>query len=55
MGVAALSYNGLVTFGINADAASTPDIDVLTRGIAEGLEELRALLPDTAKIAGASR
>ena len=55
VGVAALSYNGQVTFGINADAASTPDLDVLARGIAEGLEELRALLPDTAKIAGASR
>ncbi len=55
VGVAALSYNGLVTFGINADAASTPDIDVLARGIAEGIQELRALLPDTAKIAGASR
>ena len=46
VGVAALSYNGLVTFGINADASSTPDIDVLARGIAEGLEELRALVPD---------
>jgi len=46
VGVAALSYNGLVTFGINADASSMPDIDVLARGIAEGLEELRALVPD---------
>jgi hypothetical protein len=35
-----------VTFGITADASSTPDIDVLARAIAEGLEELRALLPD---------
>ena len=55
VGVAALSYNGQVTFGINADAASTPDIDVLARGIAEGIEELRALVPDTAKIAGSNR
>ena len=46
VGVAALSYNGQVTFGINADASSTPDIDVLARGIAEGLDELRALVPD---------
>ena len=52
VGIAALSYNGQVTFGINADASSTPDIDVLARGIAEGLEELRALLPDATKIAG---
>ena len=52
-GIAALSYNELVTFGVNADAASTPDIDVLARGIAESLEELRALLPDAAKTVGA--
>ena len=54
VGVAALSYNGQVTFGITADAASTPDIDVLARGIAEGLDELRALVPDATKSAGAS-
>ena len=53
VGVAALSYNGEVTFGITGDASSTPDIDVLARGIAEGLEELRALLPDATQIAGA--
>ena len=46
VGIVALSYRGLVTFGINADASSTPDIDVLARGIAEGLDELRVLLPD---------
>ena len=55
VGIAALSYNGQVTFGIIADASSMPDLDVLARGITEGLEELRALLPDTATIAGASR
>jgi len=55
VGIAALSYNGRVTFGITADASSMPDVDVLARGIADGLEELRALLPETAKIAGASR
>lgn len=55
VGVAALSSDGQVAFGITADAASTPDIDVLARGIADGLEELRALLPDAANIAGASR
>ena len=55
VGIVALSYNGQVTFGINADAASTPDVDVLARGIAEGLDELHALLPDTAKLTGASR
>ena len=55
VGIAALSYTGQVTFGITADASSTPDIDVLTRGIAHSLEELRGLVPDTATIAGASR
>ena len=55
VGIAALSYNGQVTFGIIADASSTPDLDVLARGITDGLEELRGLLPDTATIAVASR
>ena len=48
VGIVALSYNGQVTFGINADASSMPDVDVLARGIAAGLEELHALLPETA-------
>ena len=55
VGIAALSYNGQVTFAITADASSTPDINVLARGITEAIEELRALLPDAAKLAGASR
>ena len=55
VGIAALSYNGQVTFGIIADASSTPDLDVLARGITDGLGELRGLLPDTATIAVASR
>ena len=39
VGIAALSYNGQVTFGINADASSMPDIDVLARGIARRARE----------------
>ena len=54
VGIAALSYNGQVTFGITADASSMPDIDVLARGIAEELEELHELVPTAAKVAGAS-
>jgi diacylglycerol O-acyltransferase / wax synthase len=54
VGIVALSYNGQVTFGINADASSMPDVDVLARGIAEALEELHGLLPDTSDIAGAT-
>jgi diacylglycerol O-acyltransferase len=53
VGIAALSYNGQVTFGITADASSTPDIEVLARGVADGLEQLRTLLPDAAEIAAA--
>ena len=55
VGIAALSYNGQVTFGIIADASSMPDLDVLARGITDSLEELRAAISDTATIAGASR
>ena len=54
VGIAALSYNGQVTFGITADASSMPDIDVLARGIGEELEKLHALVPNATKVAGAS-
>ena len=42
VGIAIFSYDGLVTFGINADARSMHDLDVLARGIEDGIEELRA-------------
>lgn len=45
VGIAIFSYNGLVTFGLIADSESTPDLDVLARGIEDGIEELLALLP----------
>ena len=54
VGIAALSYNGQVTFGITADAASLPDIDVLARGIAEELETLHSLVPTATEVAAAS-
>jgi len=44
LGIAIFSYNGLMTFGVIADSESTPDIDVLARGIEEGLDELSALV-----------
>ena len=53
VGIAALSYNGQVTFGITADASSMRDIDVLVRGIGEELEKLHALVPNATKFAGA--
>ena len=40
VGVAIFSYDGQVTFGITADRDSTPDLDVLVRGIERGMEEL---------------
>jgi diacylglycerol O-acyltransferase len=42
IGVAMTSYNRVLTFGITADAASTPDLHVLTAGITEGMSELVA-------------
>lgn len=40
VGIAAFSYDGTVTFGINADARSVPDLDVLAYGIEEGVQQL---------------
>ena len=40
VGVAVVSYDGNVTFGLNADRATVPDLDVLQRGIEESLTEL---------------
>ena len=42
VGVAIFSYDGQVTFGVTADFDSTPDIAVLTDGIAAGMRELLA-------------
>lgn len=39
--VAAVSYDGEVSFGLNADRAAMPDLDVLRDGIAASLSELR--------------
>jgi hypothetical protein len=43
VGIAILSYDGGVTFGINADHDAVPDIDVIARGIEQTLEELLEL------------
>jgi WS/DGAT/MGAT family acyltransferase len=39
-GISIFSYCGQMTFGITADYATNPDIDVLANGIEEGLREL---------------
>src|SRR5207248_830758 len=44
IGIAIFSYNGTVTFGVITDRESTPDLDVLTHAIDEGIDELLALV-----------
>jgi WS/DGAT/MGAT family acyltransferase len=43
VGVAAVSYDGELSFGLNADRATVPDLDALRRGIADSLDELLRL------------
>jgi diacylglycerol O-acyltransferase / wax synthase len=43
VGIAVFSYDGRLTFGLGADRASTPDLEVLARGLEQGIDELRAL------------
>jgi diacylglycerol O-acyltransferase len=43
VGIAVVSYDGEVVFGLNADRDTVADLDVLERGIADSLAELRAL------------
>lgn len=43
VGVAIFSYNGLVTFGLTGDRDTSPDLNVLSLGIEEGMEELLRL------------
>jgi diacylglycerol O-acyltransferase / wax synthase len=43
VGVAVLSYDGRVTFGVNADLDTVPDVDAVTAGIRQGLADLTAL------------
>jgi hypothetical protein len=40
--IAIFSYNGQVNFGVTADYDSSPDIDVLCRGIEKGVADLLA-------------
>ena len=39
-GIAIFSYDGSIVFGITADYAANPDVDVLARGIEHGVSEL---------------
>jgi diacylglycerol O-acyltransferase / wax synthase len=41
IGIAIFSYNGEVTFGVTGDYDTTPDLDVLTAGIEDGMAQMR--------------
>ena len=43
IGIAIFSYNGEVTFGITGDYDTTPDVDVLTAAIEEGMAQMLTL------------
>jgi diacylglycerol O-acyltransferase / wax synthase len=43
LGIAVVSFAGEMTFGLCADRATVPDLDVLTDGIAASVRELQAL------------
>jgi hypothetical protein len=43
LGIAVVSYAGGMTFGLCADRATVPDLDVLTDGIVASVRELAAL------------
>jgi WS/DGAT/MGAT family acyltransferase len=44
IGIAAVSYDGQMVFGLNADRGTVPDLDVLEDGLRESLAELEALV-----------
>jgi WS/DGAT/MGAT family acyltransferase len=50
IGIAIFSCNELITFGVIADSESTPDIDVLTNGIEEGIDELLTLVVNAQRL-----
>ena len=47
LGIAVVSYAGGMTFGLCADRAGVPDLDVLSDGILTALSELAALAHTT--------
>jgi WS/DGAT/MGAT family acyltransferase len=49
VGIAVVSYDGELTFGLNADRATVPDLAELAEGIAEELSELSELAGRSAR------
>lgn len=43
VGVAAVSYDGEVSFGLNADRATVPDLEVLRSGVEDSIDELLSI------------
>jgi diacylglycerol O-acyltransferase len=43
IGIAIVSYNGRLAFGITGDFDTAPDIDVVARGIEDAIAELVGL------------
>ncbi len=52
VGVAVVSYDGKLTFGVNADRATVTDLEELTEGIEESLAELLEIARPAAAVAG---
>ena len=40
LGIAIMSYNGQINFGLNADFDALPDVEDLARDLADAIEEL---------------
>ena len=55
VGIAAISYNGQVVFGINADRLHVPDLEVLSEGIMKSYGELRPRPPTRRRRASGPR
>ncbi len=45
VGTAILSYDGRLFFGVTGDLDTTPDVEVVTRGIVEGVDALLSSIP----------
>lgn len=54
IGVAIYTYDGQVTFGLTGDEATTEDLDVLARGIEDGMLELVRAAEHRTAVAGVS-
>ncbi|HUO71806.1 MAG TPA: wax ester/triacylglycerol synthase family O-acyltransferase [Solirubrobacteraceae bacterium] len=55
VGIAAVSYAGEMVFGLNADRATVPDLEVLADGIRSALAELESLVSCGRSINGGAR